>query len=69
MAPSEDAAATRLAQHIVDCHAEEVDVDIPEGMVQVRRAGGDEWVTMPAEAAVALQHADEPTDPGAEESE
>jgi predicted small metal-binding protein len=57
IAPSEDAAWTQYAEHLVDEHAQSVDVDIPEGMVQVRFGEDDEWVTVTAEEARELHDA------------
>lgn len=49
----------QLAEHLVAAHAREVDAeaDIPEGMVQVRVDGDDEWRTLSVEQARALQRA------------
>jgi predicted small metal-binding protein len=57
IAPSENAAWNQYAEHLVDEHAQSVDVDIPEGMVQVRFGEDDEWVTVSAEEARELHDA------------
>lgn len=54
IAPSEEAASRQLENHFIDVHTEEVDVDIPEGMVQVRCGPDDEWRTMTPEEARAF---------------
>lgn len=64
IAPSEEAAERQLEAHFIDVHTEEVDAEIPPGMVQVRLGGDDEWVTMTFEEAMAYhqsrhRHGDE----------
>lgn len=51
IAPSEAVAAEQYARHLVEAHASEVDADVPEGMVQVRAGGSDDWVTMTPDEA------------------
>lgn len=53
IAPSEDAAWGQYAEHLVAEHAKTVDVDIPEGMVQVRFRD-DEWITTTLDEARRL---------------
>jgi predicted small metal-binding protein len=57
LAPSEAVAWERYAEHLVAEHASTVDVDIPEGMVQIRFGDGDEWVTTTVEEAGRLHDA------------
>ena len=52
IAPSQQAAKEQFRRHLVDEHLEEVDADVPEGMVQVK-TGEDEWTTMKPEEARA----------------
>jgi hypothetical protein len=54
IAPSEDAAWRQYAAHVVDAHTETVDVDIPEGMIQVKLHDDGEWVTTTPEDAWRL---------------
>lgn len=54
VAPSEAAARDQYVAHVVAEHATDVDVDVPDGMVQVRVDADDEWVTVTPERAVAL---------------
>ena len=54
IAPSATAAWGRYAEHLVEEHATAVDVDIPEGMVQVKLEGDGEWITTTPEHAHAL---------------
>lgn len=61
LAPSEDAALDRYAEHLVAEHARTVDADIPEGMIQVKLDGEDDWITTTVEEADAL-HRDEHDD-------
>lgn len=58
IAPSTAAAREQYLQHVVDEHAREVDVDIPEGMVQVK-VGDDEWRTVTPEEARRLHDRDD----------
>lgn len=53
VAPSAAAAWPQYAEHIVAEHAQSVDADIPEGMVQLKRDGDDEWLTVTPEEARA----------------
>lgn len=57
IAPSEDAALTQYAAHLVDEHTRTVDADIPEGMVQIKLRSDDEWVTTTLEEARDLHDA------------
>lgn len=57
IAPSEEAASRQLEDHFIEVHTEEVDADIPEGMVQVRCGPDDEWRTMTPEEARAFHQA------------
>lgn len=57
IAPSEEAASRQLEEHFLEVHTEEVDADIPEGMVQVRCGPDDEWRTMTPEEARAFHQA------------
>lgn len=57
IAPSETAAEEQYAEHIVTDHAEEVDAEIPDGMVQVRNGEDAEWRTMTLEQALAFHDA------------
>ncbi|WP_416839625.1 hypothetical protein [Haloferax sp. DFSO52] len=54
IAPSGDAALEQFAEHLVESHSKTVDVDIPEGMVQIRLHEDDEWVTTTFEEAQKL---------------
>ena len=54
IAPSREAADEQYAEHIVTEHAETVDADIPDGMVQVRDGEDAEWRTMTVEQALAF---------------
>ena len=54
IAPSADAARRQYSAHLVREHATEVDVDIPDGMVQVKLEAEGEWITTTPEAARAL---------------
>lgn len=54
VAPSAAAARDQYAAHVVDEHATEVEADVPDGMVQVRAAEDDEWVTVTPERAKEL---------------
>ncbi|WP_132059546.1 hypothetical protein [Halorussus amylolyticus] len=51
-APSETAAREQYRDHLADAHVEEVDAEIPEGMVQVRIDG--EWQTVTPDEAKSL---------------
>ncbi|MFB6107500.1 MAG: hypothetical protein ABEJ82_01505 [Haloplanus sp.] len=57
IAPSDRAAWTQYAEHLVTEHARTVDADIPEGMVQIKLDGADEWVTATVEEARELHDA------------
>jgi predicted small metal-binding protein len=57
IAPSEAAAREQYAEHLIAAHAEPVEADIPEGMVQVRVGEDDEWRTMTFEQATAFHEA------------
>jgi hypothetical protein len=57
IAPSEDAAWSQYASHVVAEHTATVDVDVPEGMVQIKLDGSDEWVTTTPEDARRLHEA------------
>ena len=46
VAPSAAAAREQFATHVVAAHGREVDEDVPEGTIQVRRDGDDDWVTV-----------------------
>lgn len=54
IAPSEDAAQQQLAKHVVETHTEPVDVDIPDGKVEVRFEAEGEWMTVTTEEAKQL---------------
>ncbi|KAB1196352.1 MULTISPECIES: DUF1059 domain-containing protein [Haloferax] len=54
IAPSEDAALAQFAEHLVESHSKTVDVDIPEGMVQIKLHEEGEWVTTTFEEARKL---------------
>ncbi|MFC6865117.1 hypothetical protein ACFQGE_16840 [Halomicroarcula sp. GCM10025817] len=54
IAPSEAAARAQLADHVATEHATTVDADIPDGKVQVRLDGDDEWQTVTLEEAHEL---------------
>lgn len=54
IAPSEEAARTQYAKHLVAEHTTEVDAEIPDGMVEVRLGEDDEWRLMTVEEAKAL---------------
>jgi predicted small metal-binding protein len=54
IAPSEEAAFDQYVEHLVEEHAERVDADVPEGMVQVRFGESDEWRTVTPEEAHRL---------------
>lgn len=53
-APTEDAALAQYAEHLVEAHSKTVDVDIPDGMVQIRLQEGGEWITTTFEEARQL---------------
>ena len=53
IAPSEDAAWDQYAEHLVAEHSETVDVDVPDGMVQVRFRD-DDWITVTFDEARRL---------------
>jgi predicted small metal-binding protein len=57
IAPSENAAWTQYAEHLVEEHAETVDVDVPDGMVQVKLRADGEWITATPEEARELHDA------------
>lgn len=57
IAPSESAAWSQYAEHLVAEHARTVDADVPEGMVQVKLREGDEWITATVEEARELHDA------------
>lgn len=46
IAPSEDAAWTQYAEHLVEEHARAVDAEVPDGMVQIKRDDESEWMTV-----------------------
>ncbi|WP_458206247.1 hypothetical protein [Haladaptatus sp. NG-SE-30] len=50
IAPSEQAAWKQYESHIMREHVETVEMDVPEGCIQVRTDDG-EWKTMSAEEA------------------
>ena len=54
IAPSRDAAMDQYAAHLVDEHRETVDADIPDGMVQIKLAEDENWVTTTVEEAREL---------------
>lgn len=54
IAPSENAAWSQYATHLVEEHARRVDADIPNGMVQVKLAEDGEWMTVTVEQARRL---------------
>lgn len=54
IAPSAALAREQYLQHLVDAHAEQVEADIPEGMVQVKVGDDDEWRTVTPEEARRL---------------
>lgn len=56
VAPSRRAAHDQYAEHVVDEHAEVVDGDIPDGMVQVRLGKDDEWRTVTLEEAKRIHN-------------
>ena len=62
IAPSARAAQEQYTEHVIEEHTTEVDVELPEGMVQVRSGENDEWELMSFEEAQALHrdgHADD----------
>ncbi|MFC7047349.1 hypothetical protein ACFQH6_19755 [Halobacteriaceae archaeon GCM10025711] len=54
--PSEQAAREQYRAHLRDAHIQEVDADIPDGMVQVQVDDG-EWRTVTPEEAHRLHAA------------
>lgn len=54
IAPSAAAAKQQYAEHLVAAHATETDADIPDGKVEVRVDGDDDWRTMTFEQAKAF---------------
>lgn len=54
IAPTTDAALTQYAEHLVEEHSRTVDVDIPEGMVQIKLHEDGEWITTTFEEAKKL---------------
>lgn len=54
VAASRDGATDQFAEHLVDAHATVHEGTVPEGMVQVRFDGGEEWLTMTVEDAIVL---------------
>jgi len=57
IAPSESAAWAQYAAHLVEAHGRVIDVDIPDGMVQVKLEADGEWITTTIEEARALHDA------------
>lgn len=57
IAPSAEAASEQYAEHLVTEHAKTVDVDIPDGMVQVKLEADGEWITTTPEEARELHDA------------
>lgn len=53
IAPSTAAAREQYLVHLVEAHTQDVDAEIPDGMVQVH-VGDDEWVTVSFDEATAL---------------
>lgn len=53
LAPSSAAEREQYLDHLVDAHTQEVDAEVPEGMVQVH-VGDDEWVTVSLDEANEL---------------
>jgi predicted small metal-binding protein len=54
IAPSEDAAWSQYAEHLVEEHTRTVEADVPEGMLQVKLTEDDEWMTVTVEQARRL---------------
>ena len=54
VAPSKDAARQQLAEHVVEEHSRSVDVDIPDGKIEVKFEKDGEWMTVTAEEANQL---------------
>lgn len=57
IAPSDDAAWTQYAEHLVEEHARAVDAEIPDGMVQVKRQEDGEWLTVTFDEAMSIHEA------------
>jgi hypothetical protein len=57
-APSPQVAREQYLTHLVEAHTQDVDADVPEGMVQVH-VGDDEWVTVSPDEATEL-HGEQP---------
>ena len=57
IAPSEEAAWTQYAAHVVEEHARAVDAEIPDGMVQVKREDDGEWITVTFDEARSIHEA------------
>ena len=51
IAPSARAAREQYTEHVVEEHTAEVDAEVPDGMVQVRTGGDEEWELMTFEEA------------------
>lgn len=49
IAPSERAARRKYASHVVEAHGKSVDAEIPEGTIEVKHDGDDEWEQIPVE--------------------
>ncbi|MFB6188770.1 MAG: hypothetical protein ABEI57_02700 [Halapricum sp.] len=62
IAASQAGARQQYADHLVEAHADRVEADIPDGMVQVRVDEEDDWRTMTPEQARAFHRGVHETD-------
>jgi len=51
IAPSDAVAREQYLEHLVREHAREVDASVPDGMVEVKADGDDEWELLTVEEA------------------
>lgn len=51
VAPSAEAAREQYARHLVDAHGTTAESTIPQGYVEVRCRGADDWQTVTLEEA------------------
>jgi predicted small metal-binding protein len=49
IAPSERVAHEQYASHVVEVHGEVVDVEVPDGTIEVKHDADDEWQRIPVE--------------------
>lgn len=49
IAPSERVAHEQYASHVVEVHGDVVDVEVPDGTIEVKHDADDEWQRIPVE--------------------